>query len=91
MNMNEDWGFYVDIEKENCVDSFKEKNIKPKQLILPTDYYDYYDEYHQDYCEDYYKEYKSIPINHNVTNLLIKLSSTTLATIGLTYLLFCIL
>ena len=97
---NEDWGFYVDIEKEICEDRPKQNNLKPKELMYATDYYDYYDyyddyngicqeDYREDYREDYEHKYK--PINHNITNMLIKVSSTTLATIGITYLLFCVL
>lgn len=96
ININEDWGFYIDIEKEICEDKTKQNNLKPTQLMYATDYYDYYDDYHgvfnEDYREDYYEDYYDHkPINHNITNMLIKVSSTTLATIGLTYLLFCVL
>lgn len=97
-NMNEDWGFYIDIEKEICEDKTKQNNLKQRQLMYATDYYDYYEDCHgicyEDYREDYrqkYSEEKPKPLNHNITNMLIRVSSTTLATIGLTYLLFCVL
>ncbi len=95
-NINEDWGFYIDIEKEICEDSYKQNNFKPKQLMLSSDYYDYYDDYHgvfdEDYRGDYYDDYYDPkPINNKITNMLIKVSSTTLATIGLTYLLLYVL
>jgi hypothetical protein len=91
-NINEDWGFYIDIEKDICEDSYKQNNFKPKQLMFATDYYDYYDDYDDVFNEKYKGDYYDTkPINHNITNILIKVSSTTLATIGITYFLLCVL
>lgn len=73
------WGFYVDIEKNNVENIFKpcEKiQYQPNDLT---------------YASDYYEEYEPKHIDRDIANLLIKFSSTTLATIGLTYLIFCIL
>ena len=77
IDIDDTWGFYVDIEKEN-----NDENI----IKLHEKKY-----YKLTYLSDYCYEYESRPIDQNVTNLLIKVSSTTLATIGLTYLLICLL
>jgi hypothetical protein len=88
IDINEDtWGFYVDIEKENNDENtckkYEKIKYKPIHVTYDNDYYDYY--------YDEYDEYESKPINKNMTNLLIKVSSTTLATIGITYFLLCVL
>lgn len=90
IDINEDtWGFYVDIEKDEKI------KYKPKYLTYDNDYYDYYYEKYDEYNEynEYNEnnEYKPKSINKNITNLLIRVSSTTLVTIGISYLLFCIL
>ena len=84
IDINEDtWGFYVDIEKDEKI------KYQPKYLTYDNDYYDYYYEKYNEYDE--YDEYEPKSINKNITNLLIRVSSTTLATIGISYLLFYIL
>jgi hypothetical protein len=91
---DDDWGFYVDIEEEytKSVPLKQEytKSVPLKQenhIIHMNDYYDYYD---SDYAENYVYEYDYIP-EKKITNILIKVSSTTLATIGITYIVFCLL
>ena len=87
IDINEDtWGFYVDIEKENIYENTCKKYEKIKYQPNHLTYYDYYYEKY-----DEYDEYEPKTINKNMTNLLIRVSSTTLATIGISYLLFCIL
>jgi len=73
------WGFYVDIEKEyNDENIFKLTN-QSKDLKYASDYNDYYDEYERKH------------IDRNITNILIKISSTTFVTICLTYFIMCVL
>jgi hypothetical protein len=89
----DNWGFYVDIEAENKPVYEKLIKIKKQPLTHLTYTNDYYDYYYDSYNESYY-EFDSMPppINdEKVSNLLIKVSSTTLVTIGLTYLIFCII
>ena len=84
IDFDQDWGFYVDIEEEYT------KSVPLKQenhIIHMNDYYDYYD---SDYAENYIEKYDYIP-EKKITNILIKVSSTTLATIGITYIVFCLL
>jgi hypothetical protein len=72
-DIDEDWGFYVDIEKENIEIIFNQcQEIQYQHKKLST-------------C------YQEISIYHNITNIIIKLSSITLATICLTYFIRCIL
>jgi hypothetical protein len=89
IDIHETWGFYVDIEKDEQEQEYKNPPIKNvNQNIYTPDYY--YDDYHEDYYEhhSYYEPKKK---DTSMANLLIKVSSTTLATIGITYLLLCVL
>ena len=84
IDIHDSWGFYVDIEKE------KEEEYNPPSIpnIYSPDYY--YDDYHEDYYE-HHSYYEPKKRDTSMANLLIKVSSTTLVTIGVTYLLLCVL
>ena len=85
IDIHDSWGFYVDIEKEKEEEEYNTPSIPN---IYSPDYY--YDDYHEDYYEhhSYYEPKKK---DTSMANLLIKVSSTTLVTIGVTYLLLCVL
>ena len=77
----ETWGFYVDIENEK-----NDKKINTRQVRYYNDYdYNEFDYYEYIYDEHKYDKSKTKPSNFHTTNILIKVSSTTLATMCLTY------
>ena len=72
-NLEEDWGHFVDIEIDT--------NIKRNTKYLHNKKSSYI-------SADEYKLKKKPKNNSIVTNILIKISSTTFITIGVTYLIF---
>jgi len=76
---NDEWGFYIDIEEENKYVS-KVIHHEEKSFIIDINY-----------CYDYKENESFDPLQKSIANMLIRVSSTTLATIGLTYLVFSLL
>lgn len=96
LNNDEDWGFYVDFENINETLHVKNKTYKNKtnDLYLYDDAclniyeYEYEDTDDDFYCFDTDKKQLN---NTKVTNILIKVSSTTFITIALTYMIYVLL
>jgi len=99
---DDDWGFYIDIEKDNSHNYIKKKI--PDVTIPDTSYCidiyeetDYYDDTIYDNCNLYdticniLEYYKNKFNTKKVTNIIIKVSSTTFATIALSYAILAIL
>ena len=111
-NYDNDWGFYVDIEKgylNNSINHYFQKKIP--DVIIPdasycidiydfgeeTDYRNYDNNTIYNECNLYniicnvFEYYKNKFNTKNGTNLIIKVSSTTFATIALSYVILAVL
>ena len=92
-NLDNEWGFYIDLE--NLLP------VLPEQYQPKHDYdYEYFAEHYDDFdngYDDYYNTYvpysegKSKYIPENVVGLIARISSTTILTAALTYVIFFIL
>lgn len=81
-NISEDWGYFIDIEEyENKIDTLEKQLDTNKEITNNITNLEYY-----------YNYLKKNRINISLrTNMLIKISSTSLATILLTYLILCVI
>jgi hypothetical protein len=85
-NNLEDWGYFIDIDeyyenkinKHQKIEIKKEADDKKNNNILPTES-----------CYNYFKK-KSANISSG-TNMLIRISSTGLASVLLTYIILCVI
>jgi len=92
-NLDNEWGFYIDLE--NLLP------VLPEQYQPKHDYdYEYFAEHYEDFdngYDDYYNTYlpysegKNKYIPENVVGLIARISSTTILTAALTYVIFFIL
>jgi hypothetical protein len=96
-----DWGFYVDIENiksrlledkknninhinnKNCINNYNSNNSENSENVIIQ----ITEEYDKKYDKKYNKNYNI----DNTKNILIKVSSTTIITIALTYIIYFIL
>ncbi len=104
--LGDEWGFYIDVDNEN-VQNFKtnEDIIRKKynvnkcysNVINDFDEYEYYNRNYKNYDDDFSIDsslamsYESDKLNYNFVSKIISVSSTTIITATITYIIFCVL
>ena len=77
----ESWGFYVDIEKPE----FYSENMNKLETVIECKNNDEYINFGDDYIDfgdEYFYKYKNTVNTKKLTNMLIKITSTTIITIA---------
>jgi hypothetical protein len=93
----EGWGFYIDIENQNPIISNNYEKMREKYKLAKlsdvfTENCDEYDYYVDNYNYNVEFDYKNNNISkRSFKGLIIKVSSTTIITVALTYIVFCVL
>jgi len=100
-NLNDDWGWFVDIENNKYTHYIQLEHCRTKiyENVVPEDVEDEYDYFKKKFYDnaldeliDEYCNMETGKKNNNIsTSILIKLTTTTLCTGLITYVLLCVL